>query len=255
MSAEVAPDTEGTWVYGVVPAGASLDELQREARGLPEVWVVEAGDLAAVVGPVPSDDARATRDQALAHARVLDAAAADAPVVPFRFGTIVEGGDEEVGRLLLEDRHDQLVQLLDRVGDRLQLTLKATYRDDVVLGEIAANEPEVQQLQEAIDGRPEELTRDARLQLGEVVSAALERRRERDAADMLGPLQEAAAAVLEGPLEDELMVLNVDILVDRDRQGDFEARIEDLARPRGERMRFRLIGPMPAYSFVGEQGR
>jgi hypothetical protein len=257
-SAESAGGTEGgggdrgTWVYGVVPAGASLDELQRRGDDLPDVWVVEAGDLGAVVGPVPADDARATRDQALAHAQVLDAAVADAPVVPFRFGTVVEGGDEEVGTQLLEDRHDQLAQLLDRVRDRVQLTLKVTYRDDVVLREIVESEPEIGQLREEIDDLPEDATRDARLRLGELVSAALEQLREQDAAELLAQLEPAAVDVSEGPMEDELMVLNVDLLVDRARQDELEAAIDEVAGSRQERMRFRLLGPMPAYSFVGQ---
>src|SRR5919198_3939012 len=98
-----------TWVYGVVPAGAELRELERRGDGLPDVWVVEGGDLGAIVGEAPGEDAKATRNQALAHARVLEAAVVDAPVVPFRFGIMVPG-DEEVGSELLEDHHDELAQ-------------------------------------------------------------------------------------------------------------------------------------------------
>ena len=73
-------DTQhNSWIYGVVPAGASLNELERR-QGLPEVWLVETGDLAAIVGDQPRGDAKATREQALAHARVLEAAIVDAPL-------------------------------------------------------------------------------------------------------------------------------------------------------------------------------
>jgi hypothetical protein len=45
------------WVYGVVPADARLEQLESR-DDLPDVWLVEAGDLAAIVGHVPENDAK-----------------------------------------------------------------------------------------------------------------------------------------------------------------------------------------------------
>jgi hypothetical protein len=247
MSAE----TQRTWVYGVVPAGASLEELERRRETLPEVWVVEAGDLGAVVGDVPEDDQRAIRNQALGHARVLEATAQDAPVVPFRFGTIAEGNDELVGTELLQARHDELAELLKKVEGRVQMTLKAYYHDDVVLREIVEREPEIEHLRQATTGEPEEMTREDRVRLGELVNTALEQRRQRDSADILERLKSGSLAVVAEPLESEFTVLNAAFLVDRDAQQEFEDVLETVAQERQERMRFRLLGPMPAYSFIG----
>jgi hypothetical protein len=241
-------EKKNVWVYGVVPAGASLQELERR-EGLPDVWVVEAGDLAAVVGDAPQDDEKATRNQALAHARVLEAAVVDAPVIPFRFGIIVPG-DQEVGTDLLDAHHDDLAQHLRNVDDRVQMTLKVYYHEEPVLREIVENEPEVARLREAMSEGPEEAMRDVRAQLGELVSNAVEQRRERDSADILERLKPVSqAAVVEG-LEREFMVLNMPFLVDRDRQEEFEDSVEEVAQERQERMRFRLLGPMPVYNFI-----
>lgn len=245
MSAE----NQNVWVYGVVPADASLDELERRDE-IPEVWVVESNDIAAIVGAAPDKDAKATRDQALAHARVLEAAVVDAPVVPFRFGMMVPGGDEQVSSELLEARHDELVQLLTRVKDWMQLTLKVYYDEDTVLREILENEPEVDQLREQMKQGDEIATRDVRVRLGELVSNAVQQRRERDTADILEQLKPVSIAGVDDGLEKEYMVLNVPFLVERDRQQEFEDAVEKVAEERSERMRFRLIGPMPAYSFI-----
>jgi hypothetical protein len=245
----MSDEKQNVWVYGVVPAGAALEEVERRADRLPEVWVVEAGDLAAVVGNAPEGDGKGTRNQALAHARVLEAAVVDAPVVPFRFGIMVPG-DQEVGTDLLEAHHDELAPLLKRVEGRLQMTLKVYYREDVVLREIVDSEPEIAQLREAMREGPEEATRDVRMRLGELVSTAVEQRRERDSADILERLKPVSvAAVVEG-LEKEFMVLNAPLLVERDRQQEFEDAVEEVAQERQERMTFRLLGPMPAYNFI-----
>jgi hypothetical protein len=246
-------EKQNVWVYGVVPAGAVLKELERRGDRLPDVWVVEAGDLGAIVGNAPDGDAKATRNQALAHARVLEAAAVDAPVVPFRFGIMVPG-DQEVGTDLLQAWHDQLAQLLKRVEDRLQMTLKVYYDEDVVLREILDREPEIARLRERTRKDPEGANRDEQVRLGELVSTAVQQRRERDSGDILEQLRPVSiAAVVEG-LEKEFMVLNAPFLVERDRRQEFEEAVEEVARERQQRMRFRLLGPMPAYNFIDVEG-
>ena len=245
----MSADNKNTWVYGVVPAHAALKELERRGDRLPEVWVVESGDLAAIAGKAPEDDAKATRNQALAHARVLEAAVVDSPVVPFRFGIMVPG-DQEVGSDLLDARHDELAELLKRVEPWVQMTLKAYYDEDTVLREILESEPDAQRLHKAMQEGPEEATRDVRVRLGELIGTAIEQRRERDSADILESLKPVSISAVVEPLEKEFMVLNVPFLIERDRQQEFEEAVEQVAQERQERMRFRLLGPMPAYNFL-----
>jgi hypothetical protein len=65
--------------------------------------------------------------------------------------------------------------------------------------------------------------------------------------DALAPL---AVATSEGEAPAEYMILSMAFLVDRDRLGEFDAAIEAVSRERRERMQFRLVGPLPPYSFV-----
>jgi hypothetical protein len=245
----MSSENQGTWVYGVVPAGSSLDELDRRADRLPDVRVVEAGDLAALVSDPPESDPKATRDQALAHARVLEAAIVDAPVVPFRFGIIVPENEDVAGDLL-EARRDELAERLKRVGDRVQMTLKVYYNEEAVLSEILANEPEAARLREATREGDEAATRNERVRLGELISTALEQRREHDSKEIMEHLQGVSVAAVVEALEKEFMLVNAPFLVERDRLEEFESAVEALAEEREGRMRFRLLGPMPAYHFI-----
>ena len=243
-------DTEqNTWIYGVVPAGAALEEIERRDN-LPEVWVVEAGDLGAIVGNPPGENAKATRDQALAHARVLEAAIIDAPVVPMRFGIVVPGGDEGVGSDLLDARHDELTRLLRKFEDRVQMTLKVTYDDDTALREIVESEPEAVQLREQARQGSELETRNARVRLGELISNALEQRRERDKIDIFERLKPVSIAAVDEAIETEFMILNAPFLIERDRIEEFEEAVDEVAHQRQDRMHFTLLGPMPAFNFL-----
>jgi hypothetical protein len=183
---------------------------------------------------------------------VLEAAVVDAPVVPFRFGTMVEGGDEEVGTELLKGYHDQLSRLLARFDDYVQMTVKVSYHDDVVLQEIIESQPEIAQLRAQAHG-DEDLTRAVRIRLGELINAALEQARARDASEILEELNSEAAAVATDPPETEFMVVNAPFLVTRSQVQEFEAAVERMADEREERMHFTLLGPMPAFSFIDVQ--
>jgi Gas vesicle synthesis protein GvpL/GvpF len=243
---------QNTWVYGIVPAGASLDEVEsRQERIGVDVWVVELGDLAAIVGDAPSeDDAKALRGQALAHARVLEAAILDAPVVPFRFGNVVPGDDEAVGRELLESRHDEFMAQLEKLKNYVQVTVKVSFDEQAVLRQILESNPDVEQLREQARQGDEMTTRDARVQLGEMISNALEELRQKDASEIIERLKPVSAAALTEELESEYMVLNAPFLVERDRLSEFEDTLEEIAEERRSRLKFTLLGPMPAYNFL-----
>jgi Gas vesicle synthesis protein GvpL/GvpF len=240
---------ENTWVYGVVPAGVKLKELERRRDRIPtDFRVVEVGDLGVIVGDAPANNAKATRDQALAHARVLEAAVLDAPVVPFRFGMVLP--DNGLDSELIAARHDELAQLLERVKDHVQFTLKVTYREDAALREIIETQPTIAQLREQTRGLDERATRDTRVRLGELVGVALEQLRQRDADAIVERLSPFWVSFTIEPLESEFMALNAPFLVERRQMQNFDEAADALAREQAERMHFTLLGPMPAYNFV-----
>jgi Gas vesicle synthesis protein GvpL/GvpF len=238
------------WLYGVVPAGAKLKELRRRGDRLPsDVRIMEVGDLAVIIGDPPGSDARATRDQALAHARVLEAAVVDTPVVPFRFGMVMD--DSEIGSELLGTRHDELAELLENVRDDVQFTLKVDYLEDVAMGEIIKSQPMIAQLREQTRGLDEDTTRDARVRLGELISIALGELRQRDANAITERLKPFSVSFAIEPLESHFMALNAPFLVERRRSREFDEAVASVADEQSHRMRFTLLGPMPAYNFVG----
>jgi hypothetical protein len=246
--AEGAEHTHGTYAYGIVRAGASLDALGR-GDGLPPVRLVEAGDLAALV----TDSAeRPTRETVLDHGRVLEAALQGSPVVPLRFGMVMT--DEDAVRTeILEAHHDELAKLLERFEGRVQMTLKVYYREEMVVGATLAAEPELARLRDAVRGRPEDATYKERIRLGELLNKAIEKRKLADGKEILERLQPLAEAVALEPPEDELMLAHVVFLLRRDQTAEFDLTLEQLAQERNELMRFRLLGPMPVYNFIDFQ--
>jgi Gas vesicle synthesis protein GvpL/GvpF len=246
MTEQGKAPSASVYVYGIVRADGMPDTLGGGDSELPEVHLVEEGDIAALVSTGPE---RATRELVLGHGRVLEAALDHSPVVPLRFGMLVTDEDA-VRREVLEAHHDDLVRLLDRFEDRVQVTLKVYYHEDAVVAEILAANPQLAKLHEAVRGGSEDATYKQRVKLGEAINAAMEKRRTRDGAEILEPLKSRAEAVSLEPPEDELMVAHVAFLLPRERFKEFDSAVEDIAKDRVELLRFRLLGPMPAYNFV-----
>jgi hypothetical protein len=241
-------EKQAVWVYGVVPAGVELNALDDERDRLPDVWLLETEELAALVSAPPEEEAGATRDRVLAHAHVLEAAVRDAAVVPMRFGILVPSEDEVVSDLL-EGRREPLLQLLERLEGRVQMTLKGYYDEQALLNELVSSEPEIERLRDATREGSEEATYNDRVRLGELVNAAIEQRRERDSAEVVERLKPLADDVVLEPAEKEFMVINAPFLVERDRVGEFESAVEEVAKERAELMSFKLLGPLPGYHF------
>jgi hypothetical protein len=68
--------------------------------------------------------------------------------------------------------------------------------------------------------------------------------------DGAAPAAEAVAA--KTPVREE-DVLDASFLVRADRRAEFEQAVDKLARDHADRVKVRLIGPLPPYDFVPEE--
>src|SRR3954454_21071009 len=112
-------------VYGIVRAthpGVVATGVQAGSTTL-----VVRGELAAIVSEVDGDLLARRRDVDT-HLTVLEQALAAGDVLPFRFGTVVD--DEPAMQTVLKRAAGDFRELLDRVGGRVQMTVKAVRDDD-----------------------------------------------------------------------------------------------------------------------------
>lgn len=249
-SAEVLMQDSAFLVYGVVEADRQVPEGLAGVGEQP-VELIRHGRVAAAVGPVALDRPVARKDDLVAYGHVVDALAADGPVAPVQFGSVLPDA-EAVVHDVLEPQHDVFAELLEELAGRRQYTLRATYVRDVMLAEVVAADPEIRRLREQTRDVPEELSYGSRVRLGELVAAAVEDRRGVDAEALLEavlPLTVDHRLRPAGGMDD---VLDVALLVDDERVDELVERLEGLAEAVHERIRLRLVGPVAAYDFVGD---
>lgn len=235
--------TDALNVFGVVEA----DEASTPPGGTRFVIHGGVAALVAETGPEPVHAARALRT----HWRVLEEVSAAATVLPVRFGTAVV--DE---RALVHDflapSHDDLARRLAEMRGRVQLTVKGFYDEQMLMRSVVAGSPEIARLDAQVRELPEDAGYYKRIELGRLVAAEVERARARDAALVLERLEPAALAARHeapGTLDG---AVNAAFLVERARIDEFSAAVTELGRELGDRVRLRYVGPLPPFSFTGE---
>lgn len=239
------------YVYCVVDGSTDLPTGLQGLGPSGEVRAVAFGDVAAVVGDVP-DGGVGGRDDLLAHHRVVDALATDVDVVPMRFGAVLPNPEAVVGEFLAP-QHDRLTAALGALRGQEQHSLEVRYDRDTVLREIVAAEPEVARLRSATQDQHPDALRPERMRLGELIIAALERRRSVDASRIVDVLRPLTTAVSPGRPSDPEVILRAAFLVSRNRRDEFSAAVERVGEGAGGRLRLRLTGPQPPYDFVGSR--
>jgi hypothetical protein len=222
------------YLYGITRPRELPQRLAEQGISL-----IAAEDRAAVVSDLDERPVEATRRNLLAHADVVEHLHEDAVVLPARFGYVLESRDEALELLQLPE----IESLLQRHDRTCELTLKGTYEESV-LAEVGA---ELQPLRDAYRAEP---SVEAGIALGEAVGERLAERRARDEAVVLDALRPALRDVVRSQPAGELSAFDLALLADRSEVESIEARVEDLAERLSPPLHFKLVGPLPPYSFV-----
>ncbi len=246
----VAQQSTGTYIYGLVPADVEMSEDVVGVGDPPgAVRLVRHGEIAALVSEIPLDSRLGTPDDLVAHERLLDATAAEVPVLPIRFGAVMTTPDKVVDELLAP-HHDDFLAALDELEGRVEYVVKARYVERAVLNEILSENLEAARLREEIRTRPEELTRQERIQLGELVEQAIAAKRQADSEALTEELAALGVLVAERPPSHEQDAAHVAVLIETEREDELEQAVDEFAARSEGRITLRLLGPLAPYDFV-----
>ncbi|MGP4006687.1 GvpL/GvpF family gas vesicle protein [Streptomyces sp. 4N124] len=235
-----------TYVYGITTR--SHPALPEGLGGVGDpprpVRVLEEGELAAVVSDAP-EELRPKRRELLAHQNVLAETGATGCVLPMRFGSVAPD-DGKVTDVLAE-RASHYEERLRALDGKVEYNLKASHVEETVLHQVLADNPELRALAEAnrLAGGG---SHEQRLQLGEMIAAAVQEREVQDAAAAQEALTPLAAATSPGPGSAGWLA-NVSFLVERDSVAGFLEKVEEL-RAASPHLEISVNGPLPPYSFV-----
>jgi len=262
------PSSEFWYVYGIVPAGASLahgPEGLDDAR----LELCTEDHVSAVVSRLdgaqyaPSEIERATENvewlapRAVAHDRVLTWLSDRGPVIPFPIFSMFSG--EQAVRTMLSERQRELGAMLHRVGECREYALRV-YRIDAELATIATElSPRLAELQTAASAASPGQRYLLERKLDTERKNELHGIGARIARDVVNALRPSAVETAETrvtqrtarPGAEGMLILDVAFLVSPTRLKEFQSALTELVKQHGTRgFRFDFTGPWPPYHFV-----
>ncbi len=237
-------------VYGVIQTDEETDWGSVGLGGSPVHTVTHMG-LACVVSDYPWEGfanlpRAALVRHLLTHQAVLERVMNEHTVLPMKFGTLL-ASEGEVKALLAQGR-TKLADVLDYLRGKIQVELVASWDANRVLKEIA-NEPEISRIREAVMQLPAERAEELRLRAGRIVKEALDHRRDSYCQRVLARLRPLAIDVQPNALLSDQIVMNVAFLIDESKEKEFDQQIREMNVLFCDQIDFRIIGPLPPYSF------
>jgi hypothetical protein len=237
------------YLYGLVDRSNTLDE---EALGhgvaAARVRMVGDGPLVALVSDIAPGQVAQTRRNMLSHTAVLERAMASTTILPMRFGTVVPDITTLVA--CIARNVGPFAAALQSIDGRVELGVKASWRDKVIYTEIIESDPSLFRLRNRLRDRPGNETYYERVELGRRIEAALTDRRRSEADAIAAELSPLSDREIELRMLDDDMILNRAFLVPRRHEATFDATMQRLAERLASRVVFRYIGPVPPYNFI-----
>lgn len=247
-----APEpAKGVYVYGILPGDIEMTS-DRTGVGDPpgQLRVIRSEKLAALVSDVDTGRPLGTPDDLRAHKAILDDSATDVPVLPMRFGAVLASEDAVIDELLAPN-DKEFSAALDDLEGRHEFVLRGRYVEQAVLESALSQNEEAARLAEEIRGVDPDATRDARIQLGQLISELIEAQRARDtqvAQDAMAG--HCVASAVREPTH-EMDAVHVAYLLDSSQEKHLDQVVQDLAENWEGLVELEVLGPQAAYDFVG----
>jgi hypothetical protein len=217
-----------------------------------EVYTQPYQDIAAVVSDSPFTQFDSLPKETLflhlaVYQAVIEKVMKNHYIIPMKFGTVVKE-NEEVKRIMKKG-YDRIKTSIIAMEDKIELDVVAMWSNlDAVLKTIGEEE-EIKKLKEEANSKPPDQRLEAGISLGKMVKASLDEKRTKYDSEILRVLRKKSEKLLIHDAMDDSMIMNVAFLITKDDKEIFESKVDQLDERYQDSVDFRIVGPLPPYSF------
>lgn len=241
---------EGQYIYCIIGTGEARNfgPIGIGGRGDP-VTTIAYKDLGVVASSVPMTKYVVSKETMLSHEKVIEAVMKEHTLLPVRFYTVAPNAEEI--RSLLRRRYLEFKKLLRELDNKVELGLKALWRDmNTIFQEIVKENREIRALSAKVTDCSAKEAGEDKGALDEMLKMALEQKKAKEREAMLQPLRQLSSDSCLNATYGDDMLMNAAFLVDRAWEKEFDSEVEKLVAQYGDRIEFKYVGPAPPYSFV-----
>lgn len=251
-------EIKGMYIYGILNLSASLQlsipkDLLLEESESNVVYAITYQDISAVVRSSEIIDYTHTRKDILArllvgHQTVIERVMiAHTTIIPMRLGT--HALDEAEVRNILSKGYNLIKKIFERISGKIEIDLVAAWSDFTATVKDAGEVKEIKEFKEELLRNSKGVTVDDQMKIGLMLKKALDEKKEKYALKIQDVLKTVGINHKQHELMDDKMVINIAFLVDKSREKEFYEKVEELNIEFAEKLNFRCVGPLPAYSF------
>jgi len=240
-------------LYGVIgtPVNSKFGPARVGDQG-EEVYLVPYKELSAMVSNTPFMDYKTMPKEFLIrrlldHQKIIEQVMDSYPTIPFKFGSLAHT-EKEVKQILVQG-YPFFKPLLPWVRERMELDLVATWDREKVFKSLYEEESEIRSLQETIRKKSERDVLLEKIKMGKLVCQCLKKRRSQFKEKILSHLKVYTESQSDHDVMDDLMILNMGFLLRKEMESEFDQKVQYLDQTFLGEVFFKLIGPLPLYSF------
>jgi hypothetical protein len=244
-------EKEGKYIYCIIETmqERNFGPIGIGGRG-DEVLTIGYGDLSMVVSNHPVTKFVVSRENLLAHEKVIEEVMKEfESILPVRFGTVAPSADEI--RNLLDRRNSEFRNLLKDINNKVELGIKGVWKNmEIIFREIAVEDKDIEHVKRKIERSRDQKDRKTTIDIGRMVEKALQKKKEAEAETIVNILRKASIDYRLNRTVLEEMFINAAFLIDRGREKEFDNILEDLGDRYYDRTEFRYTGPFPVFNFL-----
>jgi len=189
-----------------------------------------------------------TRENALAHEHVIELVMKTHTIIPMSFGTVFRTDDDI--REVLKSIYASLKDVLEQMAGKVEFGLKVTWDRDRIIEELKRDDEEIHRFHQELTKKHLQSTYFARMQLGRMIDKAMVERSAEFVREIYDGLRSVCVASRDNKPIGDRMIMNAAFLIQRERETDFDAAVNKIAKKFGDRLNFKYTGPWPPYNFV-----
>lgn len=245
----------GIYIYGVIRTKEpqKFGPIGMSSQAPLDVFTLGFRDIAAVVSnrPLTLYQAMSKEDvikDLVIHQYVIEQVMKRFTILPVKFGTMVKTA--KAVKEFLESGYPLINDELRKAEGNIELDVVAWWEIPKMLTLLSQRNEQIRALQQRIADQGVEGEIEDKIALGQAIEQELRDEKVRYQQFILNLLKQEAIDVCMHELATDEMILNASFLLAKENEERFQAAIQTGDQQLESRINFRVVGPLPPYSFA-----
>ena len=245
-------ETGAKYIYGVVPNSYVNEVFQTLANA--EIYAIPFQDISAIVSDSKSAQLDYSDKEALGHLLVHHQRTIEhlveigcKIVVPMRLGTIVSSKEAVIK--ILACGYDLMMDTLNKIEHLTEIDVAVNWADFSAVIKGIANNPIILEMKEEILNSKEAPSPVDQVRVGMLIQEKLNNKNKEVELRILDVLSGFTEDIKTHEVMNDQMITNSAFLMKKNKIEKFEQAIDQLDEEFKGLLNFKLVGPLPCYSF------